>query len=139
MLSKDFKLEHESGEPGHYVILLVDSEGPLERDDISSWDHFRATGQLEEASKPAEVHQAHLMVQCMEAWFMADRETVAKYFGKRVKISDLPGPENNNIERIAKAKIFDALDKAARRFLKSKGTKKQGYYPGKKVSHPCTY
>ena len=30
---EDFKLEHESGKPGQYVILLVDSEGPLERDD----------------------------------------------------------------------------------------------------------
>ena len=45
-----------------------------------------------------------------------------------MKISDLPGPENNDIERIAKAKVFDALDKAARKFLKSKGTKKQGYH-----------
>ena len=42
MLSEDFKLEHESGKPGQYVILLVDSEGPLERDDIPSWDHLRA-------------------------------------------------------------------------------------------------
>jgi hypothetical protein len=39
---EDFKLEHESGKPGQYVILLVDSEGPLERDDIPSWDHLRA-------------------------------------------------------------------------------------------------
>ena len=37
---------------------------------------------------------------------MADREAVVKYFGKGVKIGDLPGPENNNIERIAKAKII---------------------------------
>ncbi len=124
---EDFKLEHESGKPGQYVILLVDSEGPLERDDIPSWDHLRARDNWKKP-QTAEVHQAHLVVQCMEAWFMAYREAVAKYFGKGVKISDLPGPENNDIERIAKAKVFDALDKAARKFLKSKGTKKQGYH-----------
>ena len=58
---------------------------------------------------------------------MADREAVVKYFDKGVKTDDLPGPVNSDIERIPKAKIVDALDKAARKFLKSKGTKKQGY------------
>ena len=29
--------------------------------------------------------QAHLMVQCMEAWFLADRETLAAVFGRGLK------------------------------------------------------
>jgi len=106
---------------------LVDSEGPVEPH-VSPWDYLRVNERDKwERPRNAEEDQAHLMVQCMEAWFMADREAVVKYFGKRVKTSDFPDPVNNDIERIPKAKIAAALGKAARKVRKARGTEKQGY------------
>ncbi len=125
---KAFALAHKSPRPGYHVILLVDSEGPVEGYDVSPWDYLgqRAEDKWQKP-KTAEDDQAHLMVQCMEAWFMADREAVVKYFDKGLEIDDLPGPVNGDIERIPRAKIAAALDKAARRVHKARGTKRQGY------------
>jgi len=125
---KVFALAHETRKPSDYVILLVDSEGPVEPR-VSPWDYLRDHPR-DKWQKPetAEDDQAHLMVQCMEAWFMADREAIVKYYGKGVKISDLPAPVNKDIERISIAKITSALDKAARKFHKARGTQKQGYH-----------
>ncbi len=67
------------------------------------------------------------MVQCMEAWFMADPEAVVKHFDKGLKVADLPTTVDGDIEQISKAKITVALNKAAKRVRKARGTKKQGY------------
>jgi len=79
---KKFTRAHQGVIRGDYVILLVDSEEPVEND-CSPWDHLRANDNWEKP-KTAEDDQAHLMVQCMEAWFMADREAVVKYFDEGV-------------------------------------------------------
>lgn len=122
---KDFALAHESRKPDDYPILLVDSEGPVETHG-SPWDHLRAKDKWEKP-ETTEDDQAHLMVQCMEAWFMADREAVVEHFDKGLKTDDLPAPVNGDIERISQAKINAALGKAARKVGKARGTKKQRY------------
>ena len=115
---RDFRIAHEAAKSGEHVILLVDSEGPVEPH-VSPWDYLWVNEKDKwEKPKNAEEDQAHLMVQCMEAWFMADREAVVEYFGKRVKISDFPDPVNNDIERIPKVKITDASGKPPGRYAR---------------------
>ena len=53
------------------------------------------------------------MVQCMEAWFLADPGTVAAYFGNRFGPGALPG-RADDIERIPKQDVLVGLDNAAR-------------------------
>jgi len=127
---KYFALAHESRKPDDYAILLVDSEGPVETH-RSPWDYLSAKDKWVKP-QTTEDDQAHLMVQCMEAWFMADREAVVEHFDKGLKTDDLPAPVNGDIEEISKAKVTAALDKAARKVRKARGTKKQGY---DKVQH----
>ena len=85
--------------PDAFCILLIGSEGPV--------------------SGPLSDQQRHLMVQMMEAWFMADKENVAKYFGQGFNVNVLP--QNPNVEQIPKAELEPKLKAAA------KGTKKQTY------------
>ena len=63
------------------------------------------------------------MVQCMEAWFLADRQCLQDFFGNHFQANALPG--NPNIESIVKQQLFDALKNATRHTQKGeygKGT-----------------
>lgn len=94
------------------VILLVDAEDAVYCQ--SSWDHV-AQRQGDKWSKPAGAtdEQLHLMTQCMESWFFADRATLAKYFGNGFNENALPSP-TTNIEEIGKANVFDHLKRASK-------------------------
>jgi hypothetical protein len=90
------------------AVLLVDSEEPvavgktccahlLERD---GWNN----------SMP-ETH-VHLMVQCMESWFLADRATLQEYYGEGFRPNALPG--NPAVEAIPKVDVMAGLARATR-------------------------
>jgi hypothetical protein len=72
------------------VVLIGDWDKPLEVDDIN----------------------CHLMVQTMDAWFIADIETLEKFYGKDFKKNALP--KNYNVENIDKDTLFNSLKKATR-------------------------
>jgi hypothetical protein len=55
--------------------------------------------------------QAHLMVQCMEAWILADRESVVKYYGQGFIASKLPPPQN--VEQKSSAEALQILQQAS--------------------------
>lgn len=84
---KDFQNALKNQKHG-LALLLVDSEGPVSKN-ISSWTHLQNQNGWE---RPAEVtdERAHLMVQCMEAWFLADREKLATFFGRGFNREVLP-------------------------------------------------
>jgi len=125
---RKFRTAHQGVMPGDYVILLVDSEEPVEPH-VSPWDYLgKREGDKWPKPKSATDDQIHLMVQCMEAWFMADREAVVEHFDKGLKTDDLPSPVNGDIERISKATITAALEKAARKVGKAVGTEKRAYH-----------
>lgn len=110
----------ESGEG--LAILLVDSEAPVSQD--SPWLHV-AKRDGDEWVKPdgATEDQLHLMVQCMEAWFLADREAVRTFFGKGFKENALPAARVQ--EDVEKPDLYRRLEQAARNTTKgpySKGT-----------------
>ena len=97
-----------------YVILLVDSEEAVA---ASPWLHLQGR-QGDQWHRPPGVHndQAHLMVQVMEAWFLADRQALAEYYGQGFLADSLPGQAN--VELITKQDVFRALEHATRKTQK---------------------
>lgn len=103
--------------------LLVDSEDPVRSGD-TSWDHLRnRTADRWPRPQGAGDSSAHLMVQCMEAWLLADRQAVRDYYGEGFEERALP--RNPNVEEVDKRMLLDALAAA------SKGTTKGRYGKGK--------
>lgn len=107
--------------PSFLSILLVDSEELVEIGDKNNpWNHLKKRDNWD---KPAGVsnEQVHLMVVCMESWFLADKEVLKDFYGKDFLEKKLS--QNNNIENISKKDVFSGLEKAT--------NKVQNYNKGK--------
>jgi len=107
---------------GEDALLLVDSEAPVsancqQGDDQKSWDPWQhlknRKGDRWDKPGNAGKEDCHLMVQCMEAWFLADRTNLQAFFGQGFKAKFLPS-EGNEIESVAKEEIYQALSAATR-------------------------
>jgi len=112
---------------GESAMLLVDSEAPVvaaaqvgdaakqeDRERWRPWLHLQQRqGDGWEIPDNCEDLQCHLMVQCMEAWLLADRETLKAFFGQGFKENALP-VATNRIEGIGKQQLYDGLAKATR-------------------------
>jgi hypothetical protein len=106
---KDFRDALKS-HPNDYIILLVDSEEPVT---TSPWQHLKdRTGDNWTRPTSATEDQAHLMVQVMESWFLADKQALADYYGQEFLANSLPGQPK--IEFISKKDVFNALQHASR-------------------------
>ena len=98
-------------------VLLVDSESPIAsetgdpvRDGQNRVAHLKAHDGWDLGSTPAE--RIHLMVQCMEAWIVADSDALAMYYGKGFAQNVLPA--RNNIEEEPKPDVYTKLATATR-------------------------
>jgi Domain of unknown function (DUF4276) len=89
-----------------FAVLLVDSEDPVPTGKTAV-EHLRDRDQW---TKPLPEGQVHLMVQCMEAWFLADKAKLGQYYGNGFKPAALPA--NLHVEQISKKDVFDGLDRA---------------------------
>ena len=105
-----------------FVALLVDSEDPV-ANGVGPWTHLRNRQEdgWDRPTRATDEH-AHLMVQCMEAWFLADRETLAVVFGHGFRPGALPGQQN--VERVRKGDVLDGLENAARGCRTRRGYRK---------------
>lgn len=93
-----------------FIVLLVDAEAPVTTEN-GVWAHLESRdGWI--SPQGADNENAHLMVQCMESWFLADKQSLAAFFGVGFKESALPA--NMDIEQISKQDVFDGLKKATR-------------------------
>jgi hypothetical protein len=107
----DFCSYHASARNGQVVLLLVDSETPVSS--TSPWKHLLdREGDAWQRPSGASDEQCHLMVQCMEAWFLADRDSLRAFFWQGMIESALPG--NPNIESISKQDVLTSLERATR-------------------------
>lgn len=105
--------------PTAFNILLVDSEGTVH---LTPWQHLQ---QQDGWSNPGvEDEQCQLMVQMIEAWLVADLETLKKFYGPNFRPNALP--KTQNVEQIPKDKLEVALKSA------TKDTKKGIYH---KINH----
>ena len=119
---KRFKTAVELSQAGDVCALLVDAEAPVRS--ASSFQHLQ---ERDRWSFPAlGWHKVFLMVQAMEAWFLADRAALAVFYDGGFLANSLPG-NPKDIEVIRK----DALEPAL--LHSSKPTKTKGEYH--KVKH----
>lgn len=93
--------------PDAFNVLLVDAEGPVTR---SPWEHLRNRDNW--SIHGIHNDHCHLMVQIMEAWIVADKETLKRFYGQGFNVNPIPRQED--IESIAKADIERALIQATR-------------------------
>lgn len=100
---KDFCTALRNAAPDEFVCVLVDSEGPVVAN-ASPWVLF------ENRPAGADDDNAHLMVQCMEAWFLADSGALGHFFGQGFRPNALP--DRTDVENIPKRDIFAALEGA---------------------------
>ncbi|HEV7671523.1 MAG TPA: DUF4276 family protein [Thermoanaerobaculia bacterium] len=103
-----------SVDPEALNFLLVDSEGPVEKGSLP-WRHLGKSDPSWQPPADTEDH-CHLMVQMMEAWFLADPEALAAYYGHHFGASALPG--RPNVEEIPKGDVERALKAATQRTQK---------------------
>lgn len=95
---------------GERALLLVDSETAV-APDMSPWSHL--TGQPEERfARPRNAGDldCHLMVVCMESWFLADKEALSAFFGQGFNPGVLP--QRSEIEAVPKADVYAGLRNA---------------------------
>ena len=109
-----FRIALGSRKAEEFVVLLVDSEDPV-AENSGSWQHLAGRDEWDRPQGATD-QNAHLMVQCMEAWFLADREVLAAYFGPNFDRNALP--DRRDIEDIAKDDVFNGLKNATRRCKK---------------------
>ncbi len=95
--------------PGKYdfIVLLVDSEGPVT---TGPWQHLKKKPDNWDQPSGTTDDQVHLMVQCMEAWFLADKESLVAYYGNDFNQHALPARQD--IENIAKNDVLNSLKNA---------------------------
>src|SRR5690606_35875463 len=97
------------------------SEGPVTED--SPWAHVR--GRVGDGwARPERASDAdlHLMVECMEAWIVADRGALRRFYGAELHEKALP--TRADVEKVAKRDLYRALEAATR------GSRKGGYDKG---------
>ena len=103
-----FRTACAQGEP---CLLLVDSEDLVTQG--SSWEHLRLrNGDGWEKPAQAREEDCHLMVVCMESWFLADKNVLRQFFGQGFNESALP--TNPQLEKLTKAELFHGLQQATR-------------------------
>lgn len=100
---KRFCTAFQSSAPDEFICLLVDSEGPV-AGGAFPWTLLgnRPPGAVDE--------NAHLMVQCMESWFLADGEALERFFAQGFRRNALPN--RTDVENIPKRDVFAALEGA---------------------------
>ncbi len=78
----DFCIAVKKAGKNEIPFLLVDSESKVSRKNMHDpWEHLKNSDHWEQP-KPASGRQAHLMVQMMEAWFMADKKNLNEFYGR---------------------------------------------------------
>jgi Domain of unknown function (DUF4276) len=103
---RDFQNALESN-PNSINVLLIDSEAPVDR---LPWQHLRVINRWSVPN--VDDNYCHLMVQVMEAWLIADLDTLKKYYGQGFRATLIP--QNPNVEQIDKNDLISKLRTATR-------------------------
>lgn len=108
----DFCTALSGNKPNEFIILLVDSEDPIP-EGCQPWNFFHnRAGDNWDKPTNATNNQAHCMVQCMEAWFLADKDALESYYGQGFNRNVFPG--RNDIENISKNHVYQYLKDSTR-------------------------
>ena len=121
-----------------FNVLLVDAEGPVTR---PPWEHLQDRDRWSMQGIPGD--HCHLMVQVMEAWIVADIETLRRFYGQGFNAKPIPGQDD--VESISKTDLERALIQATRNTQKGEyhkirhGTKILGLVDVSKVRNQARY
>ena len=103
-----------------FNVLLVDSEAPVSQ---KPWEHLKDHDGWNRPQGSGHEH-IHFMAQCMEAWFIADVDSIESFYGQGFRRNAIP--PTADVEQIDKRRLISALANATR------GTQKGAYH---KVRH----
>lgn len=111
---------------GERAFLLVDSEDLISSEHVQKpWLHLAARpGDLWAQPTGSTDEQCHLMVVCMESWFLSDRQVLSSFFGQGFNSNALPA-SSRPVESITKQEVYAALSKATSQ-CKTKSPYKKG-------------
>ncbi|MFZ2968089.1 MAG: DUF4276 family protein [Sulfuricurvum sp.] len=108
----DFKAAIKNKKFDEVILLLVDSEGCIDGD-IKKWDYVKTrVGDNWEQPKSADEDNLFFMIECMESWFLADKDALKSFYGKDFHENALP--KNTNLESTCKQTIYNALENATK-------------------------
>lgn len=99
--------------PESFNLLLVDAEGPVSA--VSCWQHLRERDGWDQVLPDKH---CQLMVQTMEAWFIADVAALQRFYGQDFHAPSIP--KTRDVEQIGKAQIESALRDATRNTQKGR-------------------
>jgi hypothetical protein len=104
--------------PHAFNVLLVDSEAAVNK---PPWEHLKSRDNWDSPS--VDDTHCHFMVQAMEAWFIADIDTLKKFYGQGFRENSIP--KNTNVEKINKDSLEPSLKEATRNTSKGEYQKIQ--------------
>lgn len=95
------------------AMLLVDSETPINPSPTVNvyepWKHLKESNNWDKPPGASDINR-HLMVQCMESWFIADWNTMASFFGQGFRTGLKP---SGSVETITKKDVYTAIERAS--------------------------
>lgn len=97
--------------PEAFNVLLVDAESLVSS---SAWQHLKQQDKWA-LTEELDSH-CHLMAQAMEAWMIADLESLKNYYGQNFNAKSIPATKG--VEQIPKDDLKVALRKASRQTSK---------------------
>ncbi|MCX7045553.1 MAG: DUF4276 family protein [Candidatus Sumerlaeota bacterium] len=116
----DFCLALEESSDHYLPLLLLDSEDPV--NDKEVWKHLEARKDDSLKKPPAATEDhAYLMVQCMESWFLADKDALKNYY-KNDGFCSSGFKKWRTVEIIPKSDVYQLLEKATH------GCRRKGSY-----------
>ncbi len=93
------------------ALLLIDSEDAV-ASDIFPWTYLaNRPGDRFDCPENVTDDYCHLMVVCMETWFLADKDALSRFFGRGFNAHALP--QHTSIEAVSKADIYNGLRQAS--------------------------
>lgn len=102
------------------ALLLVDSEDTVADENQTGdattwkpWDHLKARDNWPKPKKAANA-DCHLMAECMENWFLADKVSVSGFFGQGFTPNQLPAT-HPSVESVAKVQVLEGLENASKK------------------------
>jgi hypothetical protein len=107
---RDFKVALKAHQSA-FNVLIVDAEAPV---NTTACEHLKQRDNWEVTAIKDE--QCHLMVQTMEAWLIADIDTLKKFYGQGFQENSIPS--NPDVEQIDKKQLEPSLKAATRKTSK---------------------
>lgn len=125
---KAFRNAIDQSSSAQHIALLVDSEGPVSDETVATDKSEIEIAKADEANAKARVQylanrdgwnfkdvkpsHVHLMVQCMEAWILADPQKMEEFYRKDFRRNALP--QRANLEDEEKTSIYSKIAAATK-------------------------